>query len=164
MNDWDGSSDQYHVDVETRYPLFSDIQTNDYSTTIAPYKPWPLHATSYESKFQAEQQRLPTYYACKCGSCQPMKDYWPEPKQPLRRQTLDERLKRYQEERDSMFLHGGDVSATNITPFDRADINGGVFVIIFMFLVIVFICCFYTKSISELKSQLETLKQMVKNN
>ena len=31
MDNWDGTGDQYHVDTNTRYPVFSDMQLNDYT-------------------------------------------------------------------------------------------------------------------------------------
>lgn len=111
----DYTSDQYRVDTETRYPLFSDIQTTDDDII-----------KREEPRIQRRPRRQ-----CTCDGCmrklrrvhRPQQEFKPEPSIQL---TVDN------------------------------------FVIAFMFLILVFICCFYAKSISELKEQIKALRQLIK--
>ncbi len=103
MSEWDGTGDQYHNDVDSRYPLFSDMQTTDYSINTVPRPVKPREVRSYESKYQYEQQDIPAILSCKCGSC-PMRE-WPRGNPPLRKLTVDQRDALLQMQHDAIFGH-----------------------------------------------------------
>lgn len=164
MGEWDGSGDQYKIDTESRYPMFSDVQTDDYSLAMVPKMTPVRKVNTYESQFLTEQQGLPAYFRCKCGTCGTPKTASPI---MMRKQTIDERLKKYQEERALMFKKSP-VAAKSVEPANatftitQSDINGAMVLIMFMFLVIVFVCVFYTRAINKLQSQIKSLKQLIK--
>lgn len=160
MGDWDGSGDQYKVDTESRYPMFSDMQTNDYSIVAAPKMPPVRKVSSFEAQYLSEQQNIPTYFKCKCGECA-APAYRSQPMDIMRKQTIDDRLKKYQEERTAMFKQPQKepVSSITITP---SDINGTMILIMFMFLILIFVCVFYTRAINKLQTQIKSLKQLIK--
>jgi hypothetical protein len=114
MSNWHfDSGDQYVVDTESRYPEFSDVQTNDYSLSM--YQPndyslsmyQPKYVNTLEDKYQVEQQYHPAYYTCPphrrrhrgvgprgplTGPRCPMTaSTTPAPRPPLPTQTIDER-------------------------------------------------------------------------
>ena len=147
MADWDFTGDQYYVDTESRYPLFSDIQTTDYS--IAPGTKKSERAAqivkSPESKFRSEQMGIPAYMAgCRCDEC--MYTRWLHAQ---RTQTVVPKPAQAEQ-------------VITFAPLGYMNVDSNMIVLVFMFMVIVFICCFYTKSISELKSQIKLLKMRLK--
>lgn len=149
MTDWTGSSDQFIVDTESRYPEFSDVQTSDFSLGLISNKP--------QSK-------------CKCRSCV-LSLRAPE----IKVRSIDERYKSLLS--DPMFqyatrtqrptspyppLSHRSSQSIDIAPLGYVQLDNTSILILFLFLVIVFICCFYTKSLGELRSQIKSLKRMVK--
>jgi hypothetical protein len=144
MADWDFTGDQYYVDTESRYPLFSDIQTTDYSIAPSTKKPERVIQVvkSPESKFRSEQMGIPAYMSgCRCNEC--MYTQW------LHAQRVPPKP----------------APAEQIITFEslgHINVDSNMIVLVFMFMVIVFVCCFYTKSISELKSQIKLLKLQLK--
>lgn len=145
MSSWDFTGDQYHVDTESRYPLFSDIQTTDQSLAIPyerrkpPSAPRVRDVRTFESKFQTEQMGIPAYMN-RCSDC------------VLARERARERARIYAREQSQKKEN------------DNANITiDSTFVIVFMFLFMIFIFCFYAKSLMELTAQIESLKRMRDN-
>src|SRR3989344_5874913 len=143
MDNWSG--DQYTIYSESRYPLFSDMETGDYM--ITQYKePKQKIVNSFEDKFTAEQQGIPAYIACRCPHCfnnnvNPMMGHKSTPKifnQQSGQRAIVQRSPVYTQPKS-----------------DEIVIDSNCIVIVFMFLIIVFICCFFGKAISELKLQLK---------
>ena len=159
--------DQYRVDYETRYPVFSDYQVSD--AAIAEHN-WDRPARSrkvqsHESKYQTEQMGIPTYLGCNCESC-PSSE-WPEQKQ-MRRCSVEERERAM----DGAFerrcrpetppnsaekMLGGMMSGPSIT------MDQNTIMIVLMFVMIVFICCFCIKSLTELRAQIKSLKELTES-
>lgn len=167
--------DQYRVDYESRYPTFSDYQVSD--AAIAEHN-WDRPARSrkvhsYESKYQTEQMGIPTYLGCTCGSC-PSSE-WPKHK-PMRRCSIEDR----EQAMDGAFerrchadapkqapapavgdgtekMLGGMLSGPSIT------MDQNTIMIVLMFIMIVFICCFCIKSLTELKAQIKSLKEQTES-
>lgn len=86
---WDGTGDQYHSDIDPRYPLFSDIQTTDYSLMSSHRPVLPREAHSYESEYLYSAQDLPAklYYGdMRCPSRE-----WPRGVPPMRRNIVEDR-------------------------------------------------------------------------
>ena len=174
MSDWDGTGDQYHIDIDSRYPLFSDIQTTDYSINTAP-KPVQLQRVhSYESKYQYEQQDVPAVLTCKCGTC-PMRDQYLE-RDKIRR-LYDERDAILQLQHDAIMRTYKNISPnmsnTSIQPItlpntitlpniitlpNTINLDNNMIFMIFIFIIVLVICTACMKSISDLK---ETLRQLV---
>jgi hypothetical protein len=160
-----GSSDQFIVDTESRYPEFSDMQAR----RIVSHGP-SRYVRTLESKFQHEQQGLPAYFRCNCSACR-MSDLYPRPRPPMRTQTVDERT------RDGLYEHtrtGGyltNVPFTNGTFTQHipslltgagvigaiSTISNNMVLLMFIFLVVVFICCF--RQFGDLKTQIKSLKK-----
>lgn len=164
--------DQYRVDFESRYPQFSDYQVSDAAIVEhnwdRPARSRNVH--SYESKYQTEQMGIPSYLGCSCGKC-PMSE-WPQHK-PMRRATIEER------ERDTppmcMRVESSQPQSQQSQPQQSQPVSvekmfGGMMsgpaitvdqntiMIVLMFVMIVFICCFCIKSLTELKAQIKALK------
>jgi hypothetical protein len=147
MSDWDFTGDQYYVDTESRYPLFSDIQTTDYSIAPSAKKTGTgaRIVKSPESKFRSEQMGIPAYIGCPCEQC--VYNRWlhsqqtrhaPKPTSPPAEQII------------------------TFAPLGYMNVDSNMILLVFMFMVIVFVCCFYTKSISELKSQIKLLERQLR--
>lgn len=174
MSDWGGTSDQYFVDTTSRYPLFSDVQTDDYSLTVPSHKYAQKmkginHNTRYDNSynnhsnaevgFQREQMGIPSYYRCNCSQC-------------VRELSHLKRLENARGPRsgpvpqswleNSLGLLKSPEYFTNGTGLENLSMDGGTVVIIFLFLVIVFICCFYGRALNELRDQIKSLKYLVK--
>jgi len=188
MSEWDGTGDQYHHDVDSRYPLFSDMQTTDYSINTVPRPVKPREVRSYESKYQYEQQDIPAILSCKCGSC-PMRE-WPRGSPPLRKLTVDQRDALLQMQHDALFGHhyaGGALTpmtapvmipaspmmtsplmstpmmAGTASPLMHlqslpGQIDSNTLILLFLFIIVVVICVACMKSIGDLK---ESMKQFI---
>ena len=141
MADWDFTGDQYYVDTDSRYPLFSDIQTTDYS--IAPvakkYEREPQITKSSKSNFRNEPVT-----GCQCDSC--VYSRWLHSQRSRAAQVPA--------------IKQPDQIIT-FAPLGYMNVDSGVIMMVFMFMVIVFICCFYTRSISKLKSKIKMLKRQI---
>jgi hypothetical protein len=189
MSGWDGSGDQYVADIESKYPLFSDIQTTDESiVTYRNEKTRPRGVNSYESKYQSEQMGVPTYMSCNCGSCPSAN--WPR-EVPLQTKTIDQRLAQMEAEFSNRCMRG-EVRGSALQPVaasapvakplakpvvkesvatfvgsagalaKHANLEMNTFLLVFMFIAIVFICMFYTKALCDLKSQIKLLRMETK--
>lgn len=174
---YDGASDQYSIDVDVKYPMFSDYSISDYALNkypsnvygVEPRPPAPQRARSYENKYQIEQQGIPAQYACNCNSC-PMSYLYPRGPPPMRTNTVDERARSQMIESQKCLPKCSTVNKINkkskpdiiITPI--GEISSQVLIIVFIFIMFVFICCFYGKALAELKMQLKSLKDILKNN
>lgn len=163
--------DQYRVDYETRYPVFSDYQVSD--AAIAEHN-WDRPARtrkvhSYESKYQTEQMGIPTYLGCTCGSC-PSRE-WPEQK-PMRRCSVEERERAM----DGAFerrcypetpkqvpdsTHGTEKMLGGMLTNASIIMDQNTIMTVLMFVMIVFICCFCIKSLTELKAQIKSLRELI---
>ncbi|QYB17590.1 hypothetical protein PV-S19_0226 [Pacmanvirus S19] len=144
MESWNGTGDQYIVDTESRYPLFSDIQTTDYA--ISPVKLNKSKAKKpLVEKFKSSAQK------CNCVNCIHKNSSQTEKFIPY--ESVNQRLRK-------------PYIVDNFQPnlgFDNITIDNITIVIMFMFLLFVFVCCFFNNTISELKSQIKMLKQIIKN-
>lgn len=184
MSAWDGSGDQYHSDIDPRYPLFSDIQTTDYSLSTSHRPIMPRNVKSYESEYLYSAQDMPAKLHCNCGSC-PMRE-WPAGVPPMRSMRVEDREALAQMQ--YMALYGkdarlGQMLASGITPPAcscketavvgksvqtnvpdmvilpgdiRMDVN--TFVLFFIFVVFIFLC-YCLKSLQEFKTALEFNKK-----
>lgn len=179
---YDGASDQYSIDVDVKYPMFSDYSISDYSLNKYPSNvygpepppPIPRKARSFENKYQVEQQGIPASYACNCTAC-PMHPLFPRGPGPMRQQTIDERARSMMIDSqkclpkcslDPIVKSKKLASKPSdpdiiITPVGNIS-SSQIFVICFIFILFVFICCFYGKALGELKTQLKSLKDLLK--
>ena len=67
--DWQNcGGDQYTVDMESRYPLFSDVNANDFMNKAVKRQP-AMMVSGIESRLVAEQQAVPAYMSCACKVC-----------------------------------------------------------------------------------------------
>lgn len=183
MSTWDGSGDQYHSDIDPRYPLFSDVQTDDYSLAVSHRPIMPREVNSLEAKYLYESQDMPAQLRCKCGSC-PMRE-WPRGVPPMRRMNVENREALAQQQYAALYgkrsnlghmlasnadlqpcvvggAVNGAVNGANLTQQDRnmillpGDIKMDVntFVLLFIFIVFVFLC-YCMKSINDVMSKLD---------
>lgn len=138
MNDW--GDDQYFASSDARYPLFSDMQTTDYNIgSMIPAE--AKKVASPEGKLRSAQAGVPAYVQkcqCSCQAYQCPREY---------SQSYPGLM------RESM--RGG-------APLGYVTIDTNMLVMIFLFIIIVFICCYCTKSMGELKAQIKALKMLVK--
>ncbi len=170
MSGWDGTGDQYHADVDSRYPLFSDMQTTDYSITTVPKPIRPRQAHSYESKYQYEQQDIPATLGCNCGAC-PMRE-WPRGSPPLRKLSIDEREAIMQLQHDAIFGRTNNFIAAPVRASGAAlevspthaimnqqgiHLDNNMIVLLFIFIIVIIVCGACMKSIGELRASLEKL-------
>jgi hypothetical protein len=138
MDDWSlMSGDQYQCDVESRYPIFSDMQLSDYQILT------PEHTKSLENKYQYEQQGYPTYYNHAQKTCNrevPQRVY------PMQRLSVSDRenLLRVDPGWPGVMQVP---AAMNISQVDAPSL-----LLMFMFVVFVFVCWMYAGAMSELKS------------
>lgn len=146
MDTWNGTGDQYVLDTESRYPLFSDIQTTDYSIS-------PKKLNMNKTKNPIKEKFTSTIKSCNCINCK-HKNNPPIEKLTNPYESVNQRMKQLQMEHDSFQPNLG---------FDSVNLDNNTIIIMFMFLVIVFVCCFFNNAISELKSQIKSLKQIIKN-
>ncbi|SIP85950.1 Hypothetical protein PACV_235 [Pacmanvirus A23] len=143
MDSWNGTGDQYVVDTDSRYPLFSDIQTTDYAIS-------PVRINKNKAK-KPSTEKFESTQKCNCVNCIHKNDSQIEKYTSY--ESVNQRLHRLQ-------------LADNFQPslnFDNITMDNTTIIIMFMFLLIVFICCFFNNAVGELKSQIKLLKQIIKN-
>lgn len=162
MSDWMiDTRDQYAVDTDSRYPDFSDMNTGEspYVKSMTQYRP----VSTYENKYQMEQQNIPSYYPCRCGAC-PMRGILaPSPRPKMQTKTIDER------QRDTPSLidccKGAIESMTGgsgESDMGTIQLNATTIFIIFLFIVIACICYSYNTTISNINAQMKLLMQLAK--
>jgi hypothetical protein len=179
----DYSSDQYMVDYESRYPMFSDYQVTD--DMIAEHR-WDRPARSrgvhtYEAKYQTEQMQIPAYMGCNCGKCTQCE--WPR-RAGMRKCSVEqmEMAMALADEARMANCRGGGMGATAMqpaasvqtappaaqpTPAVAAPTQGAESMIggmttdqsmlLFVFIMFV-VLCYCIKSIIELKAELKNLR------
>ena len=169
MSDWDGTSDQYQMNDDSRYPLFSDMQTTDYSITTVPKPVQPHQARSFESKYQYEQQGIPAVISCRCGAC-PMAA--PRPPRPLHRLSMDEREAIIQLQHDAIFGRAyrrpEQPSAvvqptavvqpsTSFTYPSTINLDSTSIILMFIFFIVIIVCVACMRSIRDLQHTIAML-------
>ena len=152
MYDWDGSSDQYKIDTDSVYPIFSDIQTNDYSL----YNPLNTGVATPRQYIQEPQirkmkpstSRIEPFAASRTG---PFADSRNGPFAASRTGPFaDSRIGDAKQNCDCK-------NCRNKSPRIHMD----VFVCLLIFIFIIVICSFY-KSLIDIKMQLELLRELLK--
>lgn len=175
MSDWYfGSSDQYIVDTESRYPEFSDVQTNDYSISLY----HPKYVNTLEDKYQVEQQYRPAYYTCPPRRSQRRSNIrgpsdgprcpmaagaTPSPRPALPTQTIDEREKN--KYIPSSWAGGESAAGDKETflsclPAATTCISPAVFTI-FLFIIAIIIC-YLCATIANINTQLRLMEQLIR--
>lgn len=147
MDDW-GTSEQYFVDTDSRYPVFSDINTTDYLMEKAPRNysraivPVAEETGIYKKLFQQEITGKPAQGPCQCKDC------------VLARADIHKQKQTV----------APSLCKPAIAPTGQMEIkiDTTVLLFMFMFVVIIFICCCYAKAIHELKAQIKILQHMMK--
>jgi hypothetical protein len=171
MSDWNGTGDQYVVDRDSRYPLFSDIQTTDKSiNAYQSLKGNPALARSFENQYLNSAQGIPSYYPCRCGAC-PNEGDWP--RRPRMRPTIapNDALGwamdgHFGPGYSNLGYSRGAEYQTNPPPvpppssgLGNFQVDGSVLVMVFMFLMIVFIVFIAGRTFNELKEQIKKLNK-----
>jgi len=122
---------------------------------------------TYEDKFQREQSKLPAYYGCSCNECAQFR-YRPDEKQPMRTVAIPhgssspncrfaERMEPANASKPKTTA-GEPVKLMNLS-LDSSNIDS--MLVFFLFIVMVFICCTYMRTIDDLRAQINTLTQLV---
>jgi hypothetical protein len=148
-------NDQFVVDTDSRYPLFSDMSTGEFSRTNKPAR----EVGSFESKFRSEQYGYPAYYDCRYAPCKTKDSFGVPPVQmgphlgASGAYSTYPAAPRYRENISA--IPDGKISVGDLT-FD-----GNTVVIVFLFLVIIFICCLYGKAISTLQQKIDSLTHIL---
>ncbi len=158
MDDWAvATGDQYVTDMNERYPVFDAPRSYERAIvaaapvregTISLRDPSMSKMGSYEKLFRNDQFQRPAVMTCdKCRhGCA---DAYVVAKKSKPRVTAAKAGGRME------------AAASGAVSMESLKIDSNVLLFMFMFVVIVFICCYYTKAISELKTQLKLLRQMM---
>lgn len=149
MDNWNG--DQYSVDMDSRYPIYSDVQTSDLQMMAVP-RYVPTGVGSFEDKFQAEQQGVPSYYGCRCKNC-PLSSFREGPQRPpMRHEDVDHRAEAALRAKQA-WLKGHDVTPKyKCAPVEPMQIN----YLFIMFVIVLFVCLFLKNM--DLSNQIASLR------
>lgn len=175
MEDWGkATGDQFLVDTESRYPLFSDIYTSDASIVTPGAQ---LHrARSYEGTLRHEQYGYPVQYN-KRGVIHGAEQ------RPMRRRTVEERendllleqlrmheiaVRRALAEdaerraKDAEKAKKCADAAKNQQSMSDQNQMMMVLVFLFIFVVLVIVCACLSASLSDVKAQLSAMREYLK--
>jgi hypothetical protein len=150
------TGDQYYVNMNSKYPIFSDMNTSDYMF-IGSKRPVNNTNATYEDLLRAEQYRMPA--TMKQIGMNP--NFIPSEKTPMYKKSVDQRMNDLLINPNPYVSNQGSNMqlATNSISIDNSMV-----LFVFIFIVIIFMCFCYAKTISELKSQLKSLKELIKMN
>lgn len=169
MSGWNGTGDEYIVDVESRYPLFSDMQTKD----------GLRHARSRENQYLNTIQGIPSRYPCRCSACPDRGDYpRSTPMRPV--QAENDRFGCMMASLSDPNYRCGACNLCLDANYLRRNVNGYVsgntmehfggymtaispeqttMVLVFMFIIMVFIAVMGARALQDIKYQLKKLKK-----
>jgi hypothetical protein len=167
MDGWDGTGDQFHVDVSD-FPQY-DIGRRG--------RALDLHsARTYEPHYQMGQQGLPSHIPCRCNDCA-LSYLHPKPRPPMRRLSVDDRNNLYNKKileygswqsHNAPLTHGdypketavggpaGIVDALSTYDFN---ITSPMFIWVFIFILIVFVSLYYVRALGNLEGQIHILRK-----
>ncbi len=168
MND---PRDQYTVDMDARYPEYSDMDAAQYHASMVNYKPMRNHEDMY---LNTHAWGRPSYYPpCECGAC-PMKNIMaPKPRSPMRKKTVEERQRDMPSLTKKCNKSAAETMWGDITGFiggtgenKEGEVAGGydttTIFIIFLLVIIVCLCYSYSAAIGRIDAQMKILTQLLK--
>ncbi len=148
------TGDQFIVDTDSVYPEFSDMRTSDWDLQYDVQRP-NVTPKTFEDKHQSDQTRA-TYFPSRCRCS---KSDFPLPRQPMRTKTIDERL------RDMERAKCRPQPARPTPPLiviNGTRVSGQTIMLFFFLLIVLVVVCCYTKTMSDMMSQLKMLQKIVK--
>jgi hypothetical protein len=118
------------------------------------------HVRDYEQKYLTEAQRIPAYYDRDANPCA-MSYLYPAPQPPMRTKSIDMRQNE---------LGVGARSAIGVAALGRPaartmeilPVIGGELIILFMFMVLVFLCVLGAKAVAKILGGLKKLRKSAK--
>lgn len=152
------TGDQYSADVSSRYPIFSDVNTRDYML-IGSRQQKNASNSTYEDILRAEQLGL----SAKMQQFGINPNYNPRDKVPMYTQTAEQRMLDYKPcDNRSDTPRDAKKKESKQHP-QNISIDSNTILFIFIFLTLVFICFCFARTISDIKTQLKSLKELLKS-